>query len=77
MSQISQIISISAPNVVIMSDREKRIINAVDTIAPLCLKAFCFRHIYKNLRKISRDKIAMNIFWRALATYSVIEFNEK
>lgn len=77
MGQIGQIININDPNVVIMSDREKGIINAVDTIAPLCSKAFCVRHIYKNLRTISRDKIAMNIFWRALATYSVTEFNEE
>lgn len=59
-----------------MSDREKGIINATDNILPLCSKAFCSRHIAKNLRSMFRDSEAMSMFWMALKTFSIAEFDE-
>ena len=53
------------------------IINAVNQIAPLCSRAFCVRHIAKNLRSSFRDNIAMGYFWRSVNTYSTDYFNNQ
>ena len=75
--QLNISININSPNVIIMSDREMSIINAVNQIAPLCSRAFCVRHIAKNLRSRFRDNIAMGYFWRSVNTYSTDEFNNQ
>lgn len=73
-NQINTSIDINNANVIIMSDREKGIINAVNQIAPHSSKAFCVRHIAKNLRNSFRDNIAMGYYWRSVNTYSIEEF---
>ncbi|KAF7685599.1 Protein FAR-RED IMPAIRED RESPONSE 1 [Cucumispora dikerogammari] len=75
--QLNISININSPDVIIMSDREMGIINAVNQIAPLCSRAFCVRHIAKNLRSSFRDNIAMGYFWRSVNTYSTDEFNNQ
>lgn len=66
---------INNPDVIFMSDREKGIINATDNLLPNCSKAFCSRHIAKNLRTMFRDSEGISFFWKALKTYSTSEFN--
>ncbi|KAF7699624.1 hypothetical protein CDIK_1114 [Cucumispora dikerogammari] len=75
--QLNISININSPNVIIMSDRKMDIINAVNQIAPLCLRIFCVRHIAKNLRSSFRDNIAMEYYWRSVNTYSTDEFNNQ
>ena len=74
---INSNMNINHLSVIVMSDREKGIINAVNTVIPLCSKAFCLRHIGSNLRIAFRDQAALGLYWSAANTYSIEEFNRK
>ncbi|KAF7692223.1 hypothetical protein CDIK_2435 [Cucumispora dikerogammari] len=60
-----------------MFDREMCIINSVNQIAPFCSRAFCVRHIAKNLRSSFGDNIGMGYYWRSVNTYSTDEINNQ
>ncbi len=60
---------------ILISNREKDIINAADMIVPLASKSFFARHISKNFKIRLRDNISMEYYWRSINTYSNDEYN--
>lgn len=75
LQMMSTKIPMNNKDTIIFSDRERGIINAVNSIAPLSSKAYCVRHIAKNLKRSFRDSKSMEYFWKAAYTYSIQEFN--
>ena len=59
---------------VVISDRDKGLVEAVTIILPNAHHAFCLRHISENLLK--RAKGVQDLLWRAASSFKVGEFEE-
>jgi len=60
---------------VIISDRQKGLIKAVNEIIPEAEHRMCARHIYANWRKQHRDKAFQKLFWACAKSSDRIQFN--
>ena len=66
--------NLNTDETVIISDREKGILQAVSNILPCAKKSNCARHIAKNLKSQFRNKRLFDLFWTSVNTYSQANF---
>ncbi|XP_012833671.1 PREDICTED: uncharacterized protein LOC105954545 [Erythranthe guttata] len=58
----------------VMSDKQKGLIDAVETLMPNCEHRFCVMHLYSNF-KLSHRRLALkNILWNAARASRVVDF---
>ncbi|KAF6175792.1 hypothetical protein GIB67_036257 [Kingdonia uniflora] len=57
----------------IFVDRQKRVIDAVANIFPFVNHRFCFRHMYKNMKKVYRGTHLESWVWKAARAYKQVE----
>ncbi|XP_076924239.1 uncharacterized protein LOC143586619 [Bidens hawaiensis] len=62
-------------NFTFISDRQKGLIQAVESVFPMTEHRFCCRHIYENLRQTWRGDLYKGLFYRAASATSVPYFN--
>ncbi|KAF6165656.1 hypothetical protein GIB67_011758 [Kingdonia uniflora] len=58
-----------------ISDRQKGLIKAVTDNFHHCNHRFCFRHMYKNFKKIYKGTHLEKLFWNATRAYRTIDKN--
>ncbi|KAI3447044.1 hypothetical protein Pfo_003709 [Paulownia fortunei] len=58
----------------IMSDKQKRLIDAIDTWLPGCEHRFCVMHLYKNFKLTHKGLALKNILWKAAKATRVVDF---
>ncbi|KAG8378803.1 hypothetical protein BUALT_Bualt07G0022900 [Buddleja alternifolia] len=54
-----------------LSDRQKRLIHVVHSVAPRAEHRFCVRHLYNNFKGMFKDEELKKLFWKVASTYSV------
>ncbi|XP_076882679.1 uncharacterized protein LOC143531220 [Bidens hawaiensis] len=62
-------------NFTFISDRQKGLIQAVESVFPRAEHRFCCRHIHENLRQTWRGDLYKGLFYRAASATSVPYFN--
>ncbi|CAL5330506.1 unnamed protein product [Camellia sinensis] len=65
------------PRLTILSDRQKGIVDGVETNFPTAFHGFCMRHLSDNFRKEFNNTILVNLLWEAAQALTVIEFEAK
>ncbi|KAI3847009.1 hypothetical protein MKW92_019951 [Papaver armeniacum] len=67
----------SMPRLTILSDRQRGILEAVETHFPSAFHGFCLRHVSGIFRAEFKDAKLVNIFWSAVYALTVVEFKSK
>ncbi|KAL5711470.1 hypothetical protein ACHQM5_021922 [Ranunculus cassubicifolius] len=65
------------PRLTILSDRQKGIVEAVETHFPSSYHGFCLRHVSENFRDEFKNTKLVNIFWNAVYALTSAEFETK
>ncbi|KMZ56049.1 Mutator-like transposase-like protein [Zostera marina] len=65
------------PVLTILSDRQKGIVEAVETHFPASFHGFCLRFISENFRDEFKNSKLVNIFWNAVYALTTTEFDVK
>ncbi|KAF8392043.1 hypothetical protein HHK36_022383 [Tetracentron sinense] len=65
------------PRLTILSDRQKGIVEAVETHFPSAFHGFCLRHVSENFRDEFKNTKLVNIFWNAVYALTAVEFESK
>ncbi|KAK3193062.1 hypothetical protein Dsin_024372 [Dipteronia sinensis] len=63
-------------NLTFMSDRQKGVIAALELYFPFAKRRYCARHIFANFRLTYKGEHYKKLFWRAMRSCNVFEFNE-
>lgn len=58
-----------------MSDQQKGLVEAVNTVFPRSHHRFCMRHLYANFKKTYKGKQLRNLFWTASRASTRSEFD--
>ncbi|KAH9671285.1 mutator transposase mudra protein [Citrus sinensis] len=58
-----------------VSDRKKRILNALEIVFLESLKRYCCRHIYANFKQNFLGVLLRNSFWKACRSSNLADFN--
>ncbi|KAF6152565.1 hypothetical protein GIB67_013012 [Kingdonia uniflora] len=56
-----------------ISDRQKGLIDTVADIFPFANHRFCFRHMYKNMKKVYRGTHLESLVWKPVRAYKKVE----
>ncbi|KAI3874095.1 hypothetical protein MKW98_013756 [Papaver atlanticum] len=67
----------SMPRLTILSDRQRGILEAVETHFPSAFHGFCLRHVSENFRDEFKNTKLVNIFWSAVYALTAVEFESK
>ncbi|XXG89719.1 hypothetical protein AAC387_Pa12g1653 [Persea americana] len=65
------------PRLTILSDRQKGIVEAVETHFPSAFHGFCLRYVSENFRDEFKNTKLLNIFWNAVYALTAAEFEAK
>ncbi|XP_015576571.1 uncharacterized protein LOC107261480 [Ricinus communis] len=65
------------PRLTILSDRQKGIVDGVETNFPTAFHGFCMRHLSESFRKEFNNTMLVNLLWEAAHALTVIEFEAK
>lgn len=65
------------PRLTILSERQKGIVEAVETHFPSSFHGFCLRHVSENFRDEFKNTKLVNIFWNAVYALTAVEFEAK
>ncbi|CAL5436770.1 unnamed protein product [Camellia sinensis] len=65
------------PRLTILSDRQKGIVEGVETNFPTAFHGFCMSHLSDSFRKEFNNTMLVNLFWEAANALTVIEFEAK
>lgn len=65
------------PRLTILSDRQKGIVEAVETHFPSSFHGFCLRYVSENFRDEFKNTKLVNIFWNAVYALTAVEFEAK
>uniref|UniRef100_A0A5B7ARR7 SWIM-type domain-containing protein n=1 Tax=Davidia involucrata TaxID=16924 RepID=A0A5B7ARR7_DAVIN len=65
------------PRLIILSDRQKSIVDGVEANFPTAFHGFCMRHLSDSFRKEFNNTILVNLLWEAANALTVIEFEAK
>ncbi|KAK1283703.1 hypothetical protein QJS10_CPB21g00117 [Acorus calamus] len=65
------------PRLTILSDRQKGIVDAVETHFPTAFHGFCLRYVSENFRDEFKNAKLVNIFWNAVYALTAAEFEAK
>ncbi|KAL9235139.1 hypothetical protein vseg_009928 [Gypsophila vaccaria] len=65
------------PRLTILSDRQKAIVDGVDTNFPTAFHGFCMRHLSESFHKEFNNTMLSNLLWEAAHALTIIEFEAK
>lgn len=65
------------PRLMILSDRQKGIIEGVEANFPTAFHGFCLRHLSESFQKEFNNTVLVNLLWEAACALTVIEFESK
>lgn len=65
------------PRLTILSDRQKGIVDGVETNFPAAFHGFCMNFISDSFQKEFNNSVLINLLWEAAYAFTVIEFEAK
>nr|KYP71783.1 hypothetical protein KK1_011056 [Cajanus cajan] len=65
------------PRLTILSDRQKGIVDGVDTNFPTAFHGFCMRHLSDSFRKEFNNTMLVSLLWEAAQVLTILEFEAK
>ncbi|KAM7274989.1 hypothetical protein ACFE04_016855 [Oxalis oulophora] len=65
------------PRLTILSERQKGVVEAVETHFPSACHGFCLRYVSENFRDTFKNSKLVNIFWNAVYALTPVEFEAK
>ncbi|KAL8125142.1 hypothetical protein AgCh_012716 [Apium graveolens] len=80
MSELRKLLGVntdSMPRLTILSERQRGIVEAVETHFPSAFHGFCLRYVSENFRDTFKNPKLVNIFWNAVYSLTPIEFESK
>lgn len=80
MSELRKLLGIntdSMPRLTILSERQRGMVEAVETHFPSAFHGFCLRYVSENFRDTFKNPKLVNIFWNAVYSLTPIEFESK
>lgn len=80
MSELRKLLGVnteSMPKLTILSDRQRGIVEAVETHFPSSHHGYCLRFISENFRDTFKNSKLVNIFWNAVYALTAAEFESK
>ncbi|KAM7472672.1 hypothetical protein LguiA_010855 [Lonicera macranthoides] len=80
LSELHNLLELNAENMLrltILSDRQKGIIDSVESNFPTAFHGFCMRHLSDSFRKEFNNTMLVNLLWEAAHALTVIEFEAK
>ncbi|XP_022973906.1 uncharacterized protein LOC111472539 [Cucurbita maxima] len=67
----------SMPRLTILSERQRGMVEAVETHFPSAFHGFCLRYVSENFRDTFKNTKLVNIFWNAVYALTAAEFDSK
>ncbi|CAM8892115.1 unnamed protein product [Rhodiola kirilowii] len=65
------------PRITILSERQKGVVEAVETHFPSAFHGFCLRYVSENFRDTFKNSKLVNIFWNAVYALTAADFENK
>ncbi|KAK4792168.1 hypothetical protein SAY86_022603 [Trapa natans] len=80
MSELRKLLGMNTenmPRLTILSERQRGMVEAVETHFPSACHGFCLRHVSEHFRDTFKNCKLVNIFWNAVHALTTIEFEAK
>lgn len=80
LSELHNLLEINAenmPRLTILSDRQKGIVDGVETNFPTAFHGFCMHHLSDSFRKEFNSAILINLLWEAAYALTILEYEAK
>jgi hypothetical protein len=80
MSELRKLLGVNTdnmPRLTILSERQRGIVEAVETHFPSAFHGFCLRYVSENFRDTFKNTKLVNIFWNAVYALTAVEFESK
>lgn len=80
MSELRKLLGVntdSMPRLTILSERQRGMVEAVETHFPSAFHGFCLRYVSENFRDTFKNPKLVNIFWNAVYSLTPLEFESK
>ncbi|KAK1384326.1 putative Short-chain dehydrogenase-reductase B [Heracleum sosnowskyi] len=80
MSELRKLLGVntdSMPRLTILSERQRGMVEAVETHFPSAFHGFCLRYVSENFRDTFKNPKLVNIFWNAVYSLTPVEFESK
>ncbi|XP_057721250.1 uncharacterized protein LOC130935500 [Arachis stenosperma] len=80
MSELRKLLGVNTdnmPRLTILSERQRGIVEAVETHFPTASHGFCLRYVSENFRDTFKNTKLVNIFWNAVYALTAAEFESK
>lgn len=80
MSELRKLLGVntdSMPRLTILSERQRGMVEAVETHFPSAFHGFCLRYVSENFRDTVKNSKLVNIFWNAVYALTPVEFDSK
>ncbi|KAJ1414667.1 Zinc finger, PMZ-type [Sesbania bispinosa] len=80
MSELRKLLGVNTdnmPRLTILSERQKGMVEAVETHFPSASHGFCLRYVSENFRDTFKNTKLVNIFWNAVYALTAAEFESK
>ncbi|KAK9290227.1 hypothetical protein L1049_008394 [Liquidambar formosana] len=80
MSELRKLLGVNTdnmPRLTILSERQRGIVEAVETHFPSSFHGFCLRYVSENFRDTFKNTKLVNIFWNAVYALTSVEFESK
>lgn len=80
MSELRKLLGVNTdtmPRLTILSERQRGIVEAVETHFPSASHGFCLRYVSENFRDTFKNTKLVNIFWNAVYALTAAEFESK
>ncbi|KAG4917010.1 hypothetical protein JHK87_054567 [Glycine soja] len=80
MSELRKLLGVNTdnmPRLTILSERQRGLVEAVETHFPTASHGFCLRYVSENFRDTFKNTKLVNIFWNAVYALTAAEFESK
>lgn len=80
MSELRKLLGVnteSMPRLTVLSERQRGLVEAVETHFPSAFHGFCLRYVSENFRDTFKNTKLVNIFWNAVYALTAAEFESK
>lgn len=80
MSELRKLLGVntdSMPRLTILSERQRGMVEAVETHFPSAFHGFCLRYVSENFRDTVKNSKLVNIFWNAVYALTPVDFESK
>lgn len=80
MSELRKLLGVNTdnmPRLTILSERQRAMVEAVETHFPSASHGFCLRYVSENFRDTFKNTKLVNIFWNAVYALTAAEFESK